>query len=356
MAVRARSRRSWGSVRALGSGRFQARYPDADTGRLLPAPGTFATRGDADRWLAARRTDLARRVDLDDRAATRPLCDWWPGYLRTAQSTLKSSTLSNYEQAWRLRVEPGLGSVPVGRLRASHIEDWIADMVAAGVSSSKIIESYGVLKRVLDRAVRDRAISTNPCSLRAGPLPRRPRKDRPVLSPAEVEELATAMRRDDDRVLVRLLAYGGLRIGEALALRRRDVDVAGGRLTVRESVSEIGGRLEVGAIKTYAVRTITLPVSSLRSCSFACATVRPSRRRCCSATAWAAIGATGSFGATPGTPRSEPSTLGASRAGALRCQLLRTTYGRRAHPCWSMRGPRSRTSRRTSATRTSPRR
>ena len=37
--------------------------------------------------------------------------------------------------------------------------------------------------------------------------------------------------------------------------------MAGGRLTVRESVSEIGGRLEVGATKTYAVRTITLPVS-----------------------------------------------------------------------------------------------
>lgn len=261
MAVRTRSRRTWGSVRALESGRYQARYLDQDTGRLHPAPGTFATRRDADRWLAARRTDLARSVDLDDRAATWPLREWWPGYLRAAQTTLKRSTLSNYEQAWRLRVEPGLGSVPVGRLRASHIEDWIVDMVAAGVSASKIIESYGVLKRVLDRAVRDRAISTNPCSLRAGRLPRRPPKERPVLSPAEVEDLATAMRREDDRVIIHLLGYGGLRIGEALALRRRDVDVAGARLTVRESVGEIGGRLEVGPTKTYAVRTITLPDS-----------------------------------------------------------------------------------------------
>ncbi len=248
-------------MRALASGRFQARYPDPDTARLLPAPGTFVTRGDADRWLAARRTDLARRMDLNDKAAALPLREWWPGYVRTAQSSLKTTTRSNYEQAWRLRVEPALGAVPVGRLRATDIEDWIADMASAGVSSSKVIESYGVLKRVLDRAVRDRALSTNPCSLRSGRLPRRPQKDRPVLSPQEVEELATSMRREDDRVLVRLLAYGGLRIGEALAVRRRDVDVVGGRLTVRESVSEVGGRLEVGATKTYAVRTITLPDS-----------------------------------------------------------------------------------------------
>jgi len=108
--------------------------------------------------------------------------------------------------------------VPVGRLRPSHIEDWIADMVAAGVSSSKIIESHGVLKRVLDRAVRDWAIATNPCSLRAGPLPRPPTQGPPRV-------------------------------------------VAGRRLTVRESLSEAGGRLEVGATKTYAVRTITLPDS-----------------------------------------------------------------------------------------------
>ena len=355
MSVRARSRRSWGSVRALGSGRFQARYPDPDTGRLLPAPGTFATRTDADRWLAARRTDLARRVDLDDRAATRPLREWWPGYQRAAQTTLKTSTRSNYEQAWRLRVEPGLGSVPVGRLRPSHIEDWIADMVADGVSSSKIIESHGVLKRVLDRAVRDRAISTNPCSLRAGPLPRRPRKDRPVLSPAEVEELAAAMRRDDDRVLVRLLAYGGLRIGEALALRRRDVDVAGRRLTVRESVSEACGRLEVGATKTYAVRTITLPDSLAEELRL--------RLGSCPIQPTALV-----FGNRSGGNRRyrvfrrdswDPAVraVDARRDQTGRPALPVTPHDlrRRAPPCWSMRGRRSRMSKHTSATRTSPR-
>ena len=74
-------------------------------------------------------------------------------------------------------------------------------MVAAGVLSSKIIESHGVLKRVLDRAVRDRAIPTYPRSLRAGPLPRHARKDRPVLSPAEVEERHSRARVQETFVL-----------------------------------------------------------------------------------------------------------------------------------------------------------
>jgi integrase len=131
--------------------------------------------------------------------------------------------------------------VPVGRIRTSHIEEWVTDLVSHGTSSSKIIESYGVLRRLLDRAVRDRVIAANPCTLRRAPLPSRPATNRPVLTPNEVEELATLMRRDDDRVLVRLLAYGGLRIGEAFALRRQDIDVSGRRLTVRKSVGEASG-------------------------------------------------------------------------------------------------------------------
>ena len=67
------------------------------------------------------------------------------------------------------------------------------------------------------------------------------------------------MPHEADRVLVRLLAYGGLRIGEALALRWSDVELDRKMLTVRESVEDTTGRIIVGPTKTYAVRTITLP-------------------------------------------------------------------------------------------------
>lgn len=59
----------------------------------------------------------------------------------------------------------------------------------------------------------------------SGSLPKRPQTERPFLSPAEVEALACAMTHERDRVLVRQLAYGGLRVGEALALRWSDVDL-----------------------------------------------------------------------------------------------------------------------------------
>jgi integrase len=62
----------------------------------------------------------------------------------------------------------------------------------------------------------------------------------------------------DDRYhgLVLLLAYGGLRIGEALALERRDVDVLRARVDVHASVSEDGRR---GETKTGRRRTVHIP-------------------------------------------------------------------------------------------------
>ena len=279
----ARARRQWGSVRSLASGRYQARYFDPDTRRMVPAPQTFATKGAADRWLAVKRTELDAGTAVDEKACNRPLREWWPGYWRSTQSR-KPHTRAGYETAWRLRIEPRFGRMPVRRIKPFHIDDWVADMIEQGLSVSKITESLGVLRRVLDRVARDRAIATNPCSLRAVSLPKRFQTERPLLSPAEVETLAQASRHESDSVLIRLMAFGGLRINECFALQWPDVDLERKTLTVRQSVSDVNGRLIIGPTKTYATRTITLPdaiaaqLLTLKDSQSALALVFPSRR------------------------------------------------------------------------------
>jgi integrase len=73
------------------------------------------------------------------------------------------------------------------------------------------------LKRILDRVVRDKVLPLNPCADRAVTLPRKPPMGRPVLAPAEVERITAACAHERDKLLIRLLAYGALRIGEAFA-------------------------------------------------------------------------------------------------------------------------------------------
>ncbi|GLZ02186.1 tyrosine-type recombinase/integrase [Actinoplanes sp. NBRC 103695] len=257
------TRRQWGAIRELPSGRFQARYPDADTGKMVPAPLTFANRKAADKWLSKKRTEIDAGIAGDERLAQRPLRDWWPGYERSF-AHLKSRTRFGYIRSWELRVGPEFGDTIVRRINGNRIDDWVAGMLAAGVSTSKVTEAIGVLRRVLDRAVRDRAIPVNPAGDRSIKLPPQPHLDRPVLTPAEVEKLAMSMRRERDQVLVRLLAYGGLRIGEALALRWVDVNRFTNCVKVCLSVEDTSGVVIVGPTKTYATRDVDLTASLIK--------------------------------------------------------------------------------------------
>lgn len=255
-----RTRRSWGAVRRLPSGRWQARWLDPETGELRAAPDTFASKADADAWLASRRTDLERGQALDPTAARLPLSVWADTFTATRLPALKPSTRADYEGLLRRNILPTFGRTPVSRIRPSDIDRWVVQL-GQRLAPASVRRSYVVLRLVLEVAVRDRAIAANPCAHRAAPLPRSRPTERPVLSPAEVESLAEAMPRADRKLLVRLLAYGGLRIGEALALRRSSVNLKAGTLTVREALAEVNGRQHFGPTKSYETRTVPLPAA-----------------------------------------------------------------------------------------------
>lgn len=73
-----------------------------------------------------------------------------------------------------------------------------------------------------------------------------------------VRDLAEAA--GEYRTLVYVLAYGGLRWGEAAAIRRRRCDLLRGRIEVAESLAEVGAELHFGHTKTHQARNVTLPV------------------------------------------------------------------------------------------------
>jgi integrase len=83
------------------------------------------------------------------------------------------------------------------------------------------------------------------------------RRDAVILTAGQVDDLAEAA--SPYGALVYLLAYGGLRWGEAAALRRRRCDLLRGRLEVAEAVSDVNGHLYYGSTKTYERRWVRIP-------------------------------------------------------------------------------------------------
>jgi hypothetical protein len=105
-------RATFGNVRRLPSGRYQARFTDP-VGRKVPAPMTFDTKLDAQAWLATIRADLVRGAWLPaDHATT------FGAYAATwlQHRTLKPRTRAHYRALLDRMLLPAFASVPMRRL------------------------------------------------------------------------------------------------------------------------------------------------------------------------------------------------------------------------------------------------
>ncbi|WP_157746344.1 site-specific integrase [Micromonospora inositola] len=91
-------------------------------------------------------------------------------------------------------------------------------------------------------------IPVTPC--RGVKLPRLPEPNPTILTAEHVNQLVAELSPPDD-LLGLVLPYGGLRIGEALCLRRRHVDVADGRVMVAESVAQLPGGPVIDTPKSH---------------------------------------------------------------------------------------------------------
>jgi integrase len=92
-------------------------------------------------------------------------------------------------------------------------------------------------------------------------LPRVENSSKRFLTHAQVANLARAA--GGDAVVVRVLAYSGLRFGELAALRVGRLDMSRGRLLIAESVTEVGEKAVFGSPKNHASRSVPVPRSVL---------------------------------------------------------------------------------------------
>lgn len=250
------SRRLFGRVRKLPSGRWQARYPGSD-GVDRPAPHTFWTKADATAWLVQVEAAM-RRGDWIDPAAGRVQLDEF-GTTWIAERPIAPRTRAKYERLWRLHISTSLGRMDLADVTTGHVRAWRTDRLHAGVGRPTVAGAYRLLRGVMATAVDDELIRRNPCRLKGADKEGTP--ERPVATIPQVFAIADAIQ-PWYRALVLTAAFTGLRWGELLALRRHHVDTAAGVVAVRGAVLEVEGKLTQGPTKSYAgVRDVALPAA-----------------------------------------------------------------------------------------------
>ena len=213
----------------------------------------FRTRRAAEEFAATVEVSMLRGEYVEVAAARVSVGELGAAWL-ARQTHLKPSAARVVESAWRVHVEPRWGRTLICDVRHTEVGAWVSDL-SAGKGATTVIRSYGVLAAILDDAVRDRRMLTNPA--RGVKLPRKVRGEHTYLTHEQVHALADAAGQQGPMVL--LLAYCGLRWGEATALRVRDVDLLRRRVSVVENAVEVGHRIVVGTPKSHKRRTVPLP-------------------------------------------------------------------------------------------------
>lgn len=241
-----------GNIQKRDNGRWRARYRDP-SGRERARH--FDRKVDAERWLVAMENTKHRGEWIDPALARITVGDWSTRWLQ-GQSQLKPLTRTRYSNIIRVQILPEWERFRLSGITHADVVAWIAKLQADGYAASTIRQVHRVFSLMLDLAVRDGRLPRNPAT---GVRLPRPAKGEPVfLSALQVERLARACG-EDYQLFVRVLAYTGMRWGEATAVRVRRVDLMRRRIEVVHTAVELDGEMTYGTPKTHQRRTVPIP-------------------------------------------------------------------------------------------------
>ncbi|MGO9321230.1 MAG: tyrosine-type recombinase/integrase [Solirubrobacteraceae bacterium] len=227
---------------------FERKLGPAWTQKGPPPPG-FLREKEANAALEAILTDARRGATEQARTGltTSMLAEDWIAY-GIHERDWKPSTLSDNRSVVNAHIDPTLGPRRPEKLTAAQIEDWRDELVEErGVSRRTANKALIVLGAILERG-RKHGLVTNTAREVPKLRDRYDPNDYDFFSPEEIEQLVASAASDQDAAIYLLAAFTGLRMGELIALRWRDVDFDGESLHVYGS---------------YSLGTLTAPKSGL---------------------------------------------------------------------------------------------
>lgn len=243
-------------------------WAEGDAPPTVPAPGkrwqtgpsrTVRRNAKSKRQAETLERDLLNQRDADklpgqmapERVETnrKTLAAYLEEWLAWRSARISDSTQRRYRQSIRWAID-SIGSMALEEVSSLDLARVYASITDAKRSAKTALNTHRALHTAFQDAIEVFGLVTRNPAVRAI-APRASKFESHVITP---EELARIMEEADTTwfgSLVRLAAWTGMRLGEALALRWDDVDLEGHQIQVRRSLNTRG---HVGEVKTKKSR------------------------------------------------------------------------------------------------------
>lgn len=258
--IRKRGQKSWAIILDLGRD---------DTGKRRQKWHTVhGTKKDAQAELARLINEIntGEYIEPSKMLVREYLDRWLKDY---AEQSVSPKTLERYQQIIENNVKPAIGSYALSKLKPLHIQSFYTDALTSGRKDGKgglapqtVLHFHRLLHRALGQAVRWQLLGRNPVDAATPPRPER--KEMNALDDAQT---ATLLRRLESSRLympVIIAVTTGMRRGELLALRWKDVDLATGQITINQALEQTKGKVRFKSPKTdRSRRNVILPAFAI---------------------------------------------------------------------------------------------
>jgi integrase len=222
--------------RGKNSWRFRYDLPRARPGERERRSVTLhGTRKQAEADAAKILASLASGLHVDPSGETvatfseRWLKDW-------ADANVSNKTFTRYEQLLRRHLCSRVGSVPIQKLRPADLQAIYAAMAKNGLADRTRLHLHRVTSTMLRHATQWGLTARNVATM--VDAPRVKARELEILAPEQLKTVLASLHSPELRTIADVALGSGLRRGELLGLRRRDVDLDGAVLRVEQAVEQ----------------------------------------------------------------------------------------------------------------------
>lgn len=210
---------------------------DPTTGRPRYKTSYHLTQAEAEEALSKQQEGRRRNQIRPGSAPTvKAYLERW---VEDIETRVEAKTHADYARWVENRLVPALGTVRLDKVTKAQAQGLLDKLARDGLAPKSVANLRGVARKAWNDAVDLELVSVNPWERLK--LPKVGKRAFPVWTPDQIRGFFAAVGNDSDRNLFILAVFSGARAGELLALRRSDVDLARGTISIGASVSRQGG-------------------------------------------------------------------------------------------------------------------